>query len=80
MEPKLSPGLSVPFRQYLSSALAVTERQLGALGITLVVNATRELPVCPLGDGVKVIKVAVADKASENLYQHFDVSTAETEN
>lgn len=59
---------------FLSSAIAVTERQLKKLNITLVINVTKELPVCPLGDNVKVIKISVKDRPTENLLQHFDVS------
>ena len=59
---------------FLSSAIAVTERQLKKLNITLVINVTKELPVCPLGEDVKVIKISIKDRPTENLHQHFDVS------
>ena len=64
----------LPGRLYLSGGTAVTETTLAKLGITLVINVTKELPVCPLGEGVSVVKVAVEDSPGANLYRYFEVS------
>lgn len=58
---------------YLSAGVAVTEAAVRHLGVTLVVNAARELPACPLGDGVRVVRVPVADNPGADLYRHFEV-------
>ncbi len=63
---EVSPGL------FLSSGMAVTESAVLQRRVTLVVNAAKELPACPLGDGVRVFKVAVQDSPGANLYRHFE--------
>ena len=60
-------------RLFLTSGVAVTESAVRERGVTLVVNAAKELPACPLGEGVRVVKVSVEDSPGANLYRHFEV-------
>jgi hypothetical protein len=59
---------------FLTSGIAVTENNLRRHKVKLVINVARELPVCPLGDDVRVVKIALADKYREDLYKYFEVS------
>ncbi len=58
---------------YLSGACPVTEENLRRLGITKVLTIAEELPICPLGKEVDVIKISVRDRPDTNLYLHFEV-------
>ncbi len=58
---------------FLSSSLPVTELNLKQKGIKLVINASKELPMCPLGEGVKGIKLELKDNPKENIHPHFEV-------
>lgn len=58
---------------YLCSGIAITEKNLQRLGISLVINATKELPLCNFGEDVRVVRVPVTDNCKENLYRYFEV-------
>ena len=59
---------------YLAAATALNPSTLASCGISLVINATAELPLLPV-DGARSVRVSVGDDTMTNLYQHLDTIT-----
>ena len=59
---------------YLAAATALSPSALASCGISLVINATVELPLLPV-DGARAVRVSVRDDTMTNLYQHLDTIT-----
>ena len=75
MEQMLSELTEITPNLYISSATAITEQKLANRGITLIVNATKELPHFPCDeDVVKRVRVPVYDNAEANIFPYFKVS------
>ncbi len=58
---------------YLTSASGASEINVRNMGIGLVINAARELPILDYGKLVRVVKIDVRDHFQENLRRHFPV-------
>ena len=54
--------------------VALSPSALATCGISLVINATTELPLLPV-DGARTVRVSVGDDTMTNLYQHLDTIT-----
>lgn len=58
---------------FLTSAIAVTVNDVKRNHIRLVINATNEWSSRNLGDEVRVVKLPVFDRPTEDLYRYFEV-------
>lgn len=61
---------------FLSAVSAISDANLDKHGITLIINATKELPIFPVANSAKIesIRVPVYDANDETLYPYFQVS------
>lgn len=60
-------------RLYISGVSALTSANMKAFGITLIVNATREVPNLKALGEIQRIKLWVDDVPEEDLFPHFDI-------
>ena len=60
---------------HLSSATAISDSSLAKNNITLIINASKELPIYPTKDAkILSVRVPVYDAADQNLFTYFFVS------
>ena len=59
---------------YLSAATALHPSSLACCRISLVINTTADLPLCPV-DGARSVRVSVEDDSRTDLYHHLDTIT-----
>lgn len=60
---------------YLSAVTAINDQSLADLGITLIINATKELPMFPpKNSNIQSVRVPVYDNTDANLAPYFEVS------
>ena len=58
---------------FLCAATAVTMENLRSRNITLVINATRELPLFPQEDDIENVRVGVLDSQQSDILPYFQV-------
>ena len=59
---------------YLSAVTALNDQKLDELGITLIINASKELPMFPTKDPkIHNVRVPVYDSIDQDLAPYFEV-------
>ena len=58
---------------YLSAVTAISDEKLAKHNITIIINASKELPMFPALDA-KSVRVPVTDNLDQKLYPYFLVS------
>ena len=74
MEQCLTQISQVTPQLYLCAVSAISDTNLNENGITLIINATKELPMFPpISPSILSVRVPVYDSCEERLYPYFQV-------